>query len=510
MHSPQVDVNDRIELGVMDLKQKTIRSSFAQVCGQAVGFVLRMVSLVTLARLLDPADFGLVAMVTVITGVYGLFTSAGLSTATIQRQTITDEQISSLFWINILVGVVLALLCLITAPLIVRFYDEPRLFWVTVISAGGFIFNAAGVQHFALLERQMRFVAVTMIERFSQLAGVVVSIIMAARGLGYWALVGAATVTPAVATLCAWSITSWIPGRPRRGAGIRSMLHFGGTVTLNGLIVYVAYNLEKVLLGRSWGADALGLYGRAYQLINVPTDNLNSAIGGVAFSALSRIQDDPVRLRNYFLKGYSFVNSITIPTTMFCALFAEDIVFLALGPKWTNVVPIFRLLTPTVLIFGIINPLAWLLISTGLQVRSLKIALVIAPLVIVAYVIGLPFGPTGVAFAYSTALTIWLIPHVLWCLHGTVISPKDLFLAISKPFLSAGVAATIAFATHSYFGGQQHLVLNLALDGTVMVVVYSTMLFFVMGQGDLYYSIIRELRNPSRPGREDVKDSSVL
>ena len=114
------------------------------------------------------------------------------------------------------------------------------------------------------------------------------------------------------------------------------MLRFGGTITLNGLVVYVAYNLEKVLLGRFWGADALGIYGRAYQLINIPTDNLNSAIGGVAFSALSRLQNDPVRLKSYFLKGYSLVISLTIPITIFCALFADDIVLVVLGPKWTD------------------------------------------------------------------------------------------------------------------------------------------------------------------------------
>ena len=287
------------------------------------------------------------------------------------------------------------------------------------------------------------------------------------------------------------------------------MLHFGGTVTLNGLVVYVAYNLEKVLLGRFWGADALGLYGRAYQLINVPTENLNRAVGGVAFSALSRLQDDPVRFRNYFLKGYSLVNSITIPTTIFCALFADDIVLLALGPKWTDAVPIFRLLAPTVLIFGIINPLAWLLISTGLQGRSLRIALVIAPLVITAYVIGLPFGPTGVAFAYSAAMTVWLVPHVLWCLHGTAVSPRDLFLAISKPFLSAIVAGAAAIGTHFYFGGWGTPLLSLALDATVMIVVYFTMLFFVMRQGDLYYTLIRDLRSSSRLAKEEeVKDDS--
>jgi PST family polysaccharide transporter len=469
-----------------------------------VGSVLRLISLVVLARLLDPTDFGLVAMVTAITGVYGLFTDAGLSTATIQRQTITDEQISSLFWINMLVGSVLALFCLITAPLIVRFYNEPRLFWVTVISGAGFIINAAGVQHFALLERHLRFVALTIIQRFSQLAGLIVSITMAAWGFGYWALIAAGIVVPAMTTLCAWSITSWMPGRPRRGADVRSMLHFGGTVTLNGLVVYAAYNLEKVLLGRFWGADALGLYERSYQLLNVPTDNLNRAVGVVAFSALSRLQDDPVRFRSYFLKGYSLVNSITIPTIVFCALFADEIVPLALGPKWTDAVPIFRLLAPTVLVFGIINPLGWLLISSGLQVRSLRIALVIAPIVITAYVVGLPFGPTGVAFAYSTAMMVWLVPHVLWCLHGTAVSPRDLFLSISKPFLSAIVACAAAVGTHFYLGGWGGPLLSLALDATVMTAIYFTMLFVVMRQGDLYYTLLRDLRSPSGLDKDEV------
>jgi len=287
------------------------------------------------------------------------------------------------------------------------------------------------------------------------------------------------------------------------------MLHFGGTVTLNGLIVYVAYNLEKVLLGRFWGADTLGLYGRAYQLIKIPTENLNSAIGGVAFSALSRLQNDAPRFRNYFLKSYSFVNSVTLPITMFCALFADDIVLLALGPKWTDAVPIFRLLSPTILIFGIINPLGWLLLASGLQGRSLRIALVIAPLVITAYVIGMPFGPSGVAFAYSAAMTVWLVPHILWCLHGTPISPGDLFLAISRPLLSAVVATAVTFGTNFYFSGWGPLLLTLIMDASIMIIVYYTVLLFVMGQSALYLTLFSGLRSSFRHGMEEAKESSA-
>ena len=104
------------------------------------------------------------------------------------------------------------------------------------------------------------------------------------------------------------------------------MMRFGGGLLLTGLIVYVAYNFEKVLLGRFWGADAVGLYGRAYQLSSIPTDNLNSSVGEVAFSALSRVRNDPPRFKNYFLKAYSLVLTLTIPITIAVALFASDLI----------------------------------------------------------------------------------------------------------------------------------------------------------------------------------------
>ena len=142
---------------------------------------------------------------------------------------------------------------------------------------------------------------------------------------------------------------------------------------------YVASNLDKALLGRYWGAEALGVYGRASQLIRMPTDTLNTAVGEVAFAALSRLQDDPERLKRYFLKGYSLVVALTLPIAISCALFADDLVPFLLGPSWKDAAEIFRILAPTSLVFAILNPLGWLLTSLGLVGRALKISLVFAP-----------------------------------------------------------------------------------------------------------------------------------
>src|SRR5262249_32105374 len=193
------------------------------------------------------------------------------------------------------------------------------------------------------------------------------------------------------------------------------------------------------------GAETVGIYGRAYQLINIRTDNLNSSVGAVAFSVLARVQSDPEKSRGYFLKGYSLVLGLTVPITIACALFSPDLISVLLGPKWVSAIPIFRLLAPTILMFAMMNPFSWLLFSLGWVKRSLHIALIIAPLTTTAYLMGFPFGPKGVALVYSTAMTIWLVPHILWCIRGTNISFQDIMNVVKKPVLSAVAGAFVAF-----------------------------------------------------------------
>lgn len=480
-----------------DLKEKVIRGGFAKICAQATSLALRTGSLMVLARLLDPKDFGLVGMVTVFTGVLNLFRDFGLSTATVQRMDVTEEQISTLFWINILVGVILGILLAGMAPAVAAFYHEPHLLWVTIILATSFIFNGAGVQHLALLERQMRFTTLAAIDIISLVASSSIGIGMAMVGFRYWALVAAAVSPPFVTTLCLWLAAGWIPRRPRSRVGIHSLLRFGGTLTLVNFIVYVAYNLEKVLLGRFWGADALGIYGRAYQLSNLPTENLNSAFWGVAFSGLSRVRNEPNRFKNYFLRGYSLILALTIPITIAAALFAHDLIFVLLGPKWNNVAEIFRLLTPTILIFALINPLAWLTFSLGMVGRNLKLVLVLALLVIAGYAMGLPYGPKGVAFGYSAAMTLWAVPHIAWCVHGTVVSLRDILLASSRPLVSGIVAAAIAWGVQFICGQSLSPLPRLILGATVLLGAYVGMLFYVMGQKTVYVNLLQGLSRRS-------------
>jgi PST family polysaccharide transporter len=478
-----------------DLKQRALRGGLAKIVSQIASLVLRTGSLMVMARLLDPKDFGLVGMVTAVIGVFSVFRDFGLSAAAVQRSKITNEQSSTLFWINLLVGAVLALVAVALGPLVAKFYHEQRLIGVTAVLATAFFLNAAGVQHSAVLERQMRFVTLSLIDIFSLFISASVGIGMALSGWGYWSLVAISTVTPLIYTICVWLTAGWIPGKPQRDTGIGSMLRFGGTLTLNGLIMYLASNLDKVLLGRFWGVDALGIYGRAYQLINIPTDSLNSSVGGVAFAALSRIQGEPARLRSYFLRGYSLLLSLTVPVAITCALFGADIIRVFLGPKWHSAATVFRLLAPTTLGFAILAPLGWLLSSCGLVGRGLRIAFVIAPLLIAGYAVGLRWGPTGVAIAYSSVMLLSVLPLVAWAARDTPITFRDLLLALGRPFLGGMMAAGVVCGFQLLFGVRLAALPRLVLGIGLLASVYIWILLIVMGQKQFYVEIFQELMN---------------
>jgi PST family polysaccharide transporter len=488
---------DYVENTVEDLKAKTIRGGVARLFSQGTNLLLRVGSLMVLARLVDPQDFGLVGMVTAFTGVLTLFRDFGLSSAAVQRTTVTEEQFSTLFWINILLGMLLSLVALAMAPAIAAFYHEPKLFALTAVLAAGFLFNAAGVQHTALLQRQMRFTALSVISVISLAVGSAIAVGGAKAGYGYWALVTMTVAPPLIATIGFWLTTGWVPGMPHRRVGIRSMMHFGGTVTFTGLLVYIAYNAEKVMIGRFWGADAIGLYGRAYQLVNIPTETVNTAVGEIAFAALSRLQDDPMRFRSYFLKGFTVVLELTLPVTIACALFGDDMVFVFLGPNWQEAAAIVRLLAPTIAIFAIINPLGSVIWSLGLEKRGLVAAPILALLLITGYVVALPYGPQGVAFAYSGVMTLMVIPLILFCVYRTPISFRDILLAVSPSLASGILAGGLAFAAGLIFGEFLSPLPRLVLESGVLGVTFFGVLLFAAGQKSLYLDLLKELRGPS-------------
>jgi PST family polysaccharide transporter len=477
-----------------NLKRSATRGALISLAAQAGNFAIRTVSVMILARLLTPKDFGLVGMATAATGALSVIKDAGLGWAMVQSADVSDAQTSNLFWINLGLGMVLAALCLLLSPAIAVFYGVPALLWVNASLGTSFFLNGAGAQHRAILQRSMRFGLLATIDITSLTLSILIAVGMAFAGYKYWALVAMNVSQIGISAAGAWVATRWIPGRPQRGSGIRSMLMFGGTVTLSNIISYAAFNTDKVLLGRFWGAETLGIYGRAYSLPNAANENLNAAVSAVAFPALSRLQNDPVRFRDFFLKGYGLFLSLITPIAFACMLFPEDITLVMLGPKWHATARILRWLAPTILALGLIQPFAWVMLAAGRAARSFSTVVAIAPVMILGYSLGLPWGALGVAGGFSISLAFMVVPVILWAKRGTMITGFDVLKTVGRPLGAITIAAAVVLVSRGLTELIQSSFPRLLVETTILLGIHVLTLAFVMKQKTVYQALLREIK----------------
>jgi len=410
---------------------------------QGVRFVLQIAGTMVLARLLTPADYGLFGMVTVLVNFAQMFKDAGLSMATVQKDKISHEQISTLFWINVLISIVLGVCVLVGSPLVAAFYGKPELTAVTAVLSISFIISGLSIQHAALLRRHMRFGNLAIIHIAAQVIALVVTILLALYGWRYWALVGG-SLTMAFATVAlTFFFCPWVPGRMRKGTGVLDMLKFGGHLTGFNFINYFSRNLDNILIGKFIGSDALGLYAKAYQLFMMPIRQIRGPMTNVAMPVLSSLKEQPERYIKYYQRLLDIMASLTIPLTLYCVLEANFLIRLLLGSQWLGCVPVFRILA----IAGIIQPIAGtrglVLLSYGFSDRYLYWGLANAILTIIAIVVGLPFGIKGVAAAYAFANYAVLIPSLFYCFHKTPVTVSMFMKTLIFPFLISGLAGSI-------------------------------------------------------------------
>ena len=242
---------------------------------------------IVLAHLLTPVDFGLVAMVTAITGVGQAFADLGLSEATIQHPEITHDQVSALFWINLAIGLGLMIFTAALAPILAWFYHDPRLIAITLVTSLVFLIGGLRVQPDALLKRQMRFKSAAIRDIVGCILGVLASIGMALAGAGYWAIVAYPIVANLNCMVGSWLMVNWRPSLPKRGVEIRSLVTFGGGVAAAYLIDSLKNNLSNIAIGWYWGAAPLGMFTRAYTLLMRPLNQLTGPAQGVVVPALA-------------------------------------------------------------------------------------------------------------------------------------------------------------------------------------------------------------------------------
>ena len=427
-----------------DLKGRSVRGVSVTVTSQAARFVLQTASTVVLARLLTPADFGLVAMVTAITGLASAFQDLGLSEATIQRQEINHNQVSTLFWINAAVGLGLTLITAGVAPMLAWFYHEPRLKDIALLLSLTFLFSGLAVQHGALLKRQMRFVSLGIRDVASYALALPIAIILAWKGAGFWAIVSLPLTSSFIQMALSWAMFRWLPSLPRRGTNVGPMIVFGGSIATSYLLLNLMRSADNILIGRYLGAGPLGLYSRAYNLVMQPARQLFDPVGSVAIPAFSRLQADPERFARYYLRTINLMTWVSASIFGFLFVAAEPVILLILGNKWRAAVPVFQILAISALGQLLYGSTIWLFVSRGESKGLLRLSFFTSPILIGGYLIGLPFGITGVALSASLvqlAILPWIMKYTF---RGTHLNIRRLGQAMLHPTVLCLAAVVFA------------------------------------------------------------------
>jgi PST family polysaccharide transporter len=405
-----------------DLRKRSIRGGVYTMVGQGITSILRVGSIAILARILIPDHFGLVSMVTALTVIAERFKDLGLSTATVQRKEITHEQVSTLFWINVGLGALIMVLVSASSGLISWFYGDDRLVRITVGISLTFLFGGMTIQHQAILRRRMEFFKISAVTIGGTLLSVIVAIMLAIKGYGYWALVWKEITNSVFVAVGTWLACPWVPALIVRKAGIGKMIRFGRDVTGFNLLTFLALGLDQILIGKFCGANLLGIYRQAYQLILTPVGQLAFPVQYVAEPALSLLQINPIRYRKYYSKIVTILSMVSMPVAVFLFLHSEDIILVLLGEKWIEAVQIFRILAISAFILPVASTPGFVMVTLGKTKRYFLVGLSSAIIFIVAFSIGIKWGALGIAIGYVLATYISVFPGVLLGFRETPVS----------------------------------------------------------------------------------------
>ncbi|MCJ7523871.1 MAG: lipopolysaccharide biosynthesis protein [Candidatus Aminicenantes bacterium] len=442
-----------------DLAKKSVRGGMTTLAAQGTQFALRMAGMLILVRILSPTDYGVMAMAMIVLNFVQMFKDAGLSMATVQRENISHDQISTLFWLNVVISALIAFLVLLGAPLLSVFFKRPELTNVLAAISISILVSGLAIQHEALLRRHLRFNALAFIQIVSLVVNLIISVVLALLGFRYWALIGGAIFQSVAGTSMTFYFCPWLPGKMKRGAGVRDMLKFGGHLTGFNFVNYFARNADNLLIGRFIGAEALGFYSRAYQLLMMPITLIRAPLDQVAMPALSSLRSKPKHYAKYYQRLLEVSILVMMPVTLLCALEAEFLVRLLLGPQWVGTVAVFRIFALAGLIQAISSTRGLVLISSGYSVRYFYWGLFNSILMVISFVVGLSFGIEGVAAAYTIANCIILIPSLFYCFRGTPVTVA-LFLRTFYPPLLAAIPAAAAIMLAKYFWPSSSLLMH--------------------------------------------------
>jgi O-antigen/teichoic acid export membrane protein len=422
------------------LRRTAVRGAGVAIAGSAGNFALQIGSVIILARLLTPSDFGVVTMVTTFSLLLRGFGLNGFTELIMQREELTDSLASNLFWIGLGIGTILTLAFAGSGRLLALFYHNSDVAQVTQGMSLTIVIGCLGYVHLGLLRRAMHFRSTAIIYFAGQVLQVIVSIALALAGWHYWALVWGSVTQTAVVTAGVWLVCRWTPSRPGRALGTGSGLKFAINVYSHYAFSYLTSNTDNLLVGWRFGARALGFYKRAYDLFVMPQTQLLAPLSAVVVSTLSRVQGDREQFRHYFLRTISVLALVGMGIGADLVLVGEDLFRFLFGPGWEEAGRIFALFGPGIGIMLLYNTHGWIHLSIGRPERWFRWGLMEFACTVTLFLLTLRWGPSGIALAWTISYFLLMFPGFWYAGKPIGLGVGPLFAVIWK-FFAASVGA---------------------------------------------------------------------
>jgi PST family polysaccharide transporter len=452
------------------LGPRAARGAAVTLAAQAGRMIVQVASVVVLARLLTPHDYGLIAMVVAIIGVGELLRDFGLSSAAIQSPELTVPQRDNLFWINAGLGTGLAVIVYLGAGILELVYGQEELIPIAHALCLTFVINGLATQYRADLVRRLKFTRLALADILAPTIALVLAITAALLGWGYWALVVQQLSQALVLLIVVAGSARWLPRAPRRHTHLGPLLRFGSNLMATQLVGYVSNNVDSVVIGVRFGAISLGFYTRAFQLLMTPLNQVRIPLTTVALPVLSRIGGDIRRFGDYIVQGQLALGYTLVAVLGLAVGGAEPITEIFLGHRWGSVAPLLALLAAA----GIFQTLAfvgyWVYVSRGLTSQLLRYTLLSSAIKVVCIVGGSIWGVTGVAAGYALAPALSWPISFWWLSRHTQLPLRRLYAGAGRVLALVSVAAAAAGgATFLLRGGGAWVQLAAALLAVAVV-----------------------------------------
>ncbi|RWL22673.1 MAG: lipopolysaccharide biosynthesis protein [Mesorhizobium sp.] len=452
-----------------NLGRRTASGGIIALCAQALILLTQVGYMALMARLLQPDDFGLVAMAAAATAFVGVFADLGLSMVTIQREEVDHDTVSALFFVNLGVGFALMPLTWLMAPVATWIFNDPRVFDLILVLALAIPITAAGAQHKALLVRNMRWMSLQGVNLGSLLCGFAVGVAMAwGWDFKYWSLAAATLTTASVGTIGLWILSPWRPTRVANWMNAKSAIGFGIHYSGSQFTNYINRQSDNVLIGWKSGPGELGFYTRAYSLFMLPITLVSGPIGSVIIPMLSRLQARPAEWARTYLSAMRLTLMMNAILCILITINAQGIVALVYGENWSKSGTILMVLSLS-LITSISGQFGgWALISMGRARELFVFSIFSSAIRFAAFLFAVQWGAPGVALAWS--ITSWVFTPVLWlyATRNTELLFSDLVKA-AAPFFFAYIAIVALFRFFWSSVGLSSDILSLPAGGNIML-----------------------------------------